>query len=55
VVAVGKTCPECKKGKIQRRSLKSGNHAGKPFHGCSTFPKCRYFAWPAETVDEASA
>ena len=54
VVAVGKTCPECKKGKIQLRSLKSGNNEGKPFHGCSAFPKCRYFAWPAETVDEAS-
>ena len=47
VVAVGKTCPDCKKGKVQLRSLKSGNNAGKPFHGCSTFPKCRYFAWPA--------
>lgn len=54
-VAVGKTCPDCKKGKIQLRSLKSGTNAGKPFHGCSTFPKCRYFAWPAETDDGVSA
>ena len=54
VVGVGTTCPECKKGKIQLRSLKSGNNAGKPFHGCSTFPKCRFFAWPAATTDEAS-
>ena len=55
VVAVGKTCPDCKKGKIQLRSLKSSKNAGKPFHGCSTFPKCRYFAWPADTTDEVSA
>jgi DNA topoisomerase-3 len=48
VAAVGETCPDCKKGKIQLRSLKSGKNAGKPFHGCSTFPKCRYFAWPVD-------
>jgi len=47
-VSVGQTCPECKKGKIQQRTLKNGKNAGKPFHGCSNFPKCRFFAWPEE-------
>ena len=54
-VSVGQTCPECKRGKVQQRSLKNGKNAGKPFHGCSRFPQCRYFAWPAETTDGASA
>lgn len=52
--AAGETCPDCKKGKIQLRSLKSGKNAGKPFHGWSTFPKCRYFAWPVETNSEST-
>jgi len=47
-VSVGQTCPECKKGKIQQRAMKNGKNAGKPFHGCSNFPKCRFFAWPEE-------
>jgi len=46
VVAVGQTCPECKKGKIQQRALRTGKNAGKPFLGCSNFPKCRHFSWP---------
>ncbi len=45
-VSAGQTCPECKKGKIQQRTLKNGKNAGKPFYGCSNFPKCRFFAWP---------
>lgn len=49
---VGATCPDCKKGKIQMRHLKTGNNAGKPFLGCSKFPTCRFFAWPQpETAD----
>lgn len=55
VVAVGQTCPMCKKGKIQQRVLKNGENAGKPFHGCSNFPKCRYFAWSEKVEARASA
>jgi DNA topoisomerase-3 len=51
-VSVGQTCPECKKGKIQQRALKNGKNAGKPFHGCSNFPKCRFFAWREEHANE---
>ena len=49
-VSAGDSCPDCKKGKIQLRSLKNGKNAGKPFHGCSDFPKCRFFAWPEMPV-----
>ncbi|WP_165787148.1 DNA topoisomerase III [Pseudohalioglobus lutimaris] len=54
-VTVGETCPDCQKGKIQLRSLKSGKSAGKPFHGCSNFPKCRFFAWPQESAEREMA
>jgi len=42
---VGDTCPECKKGKLVLRSIKSGKNEGKSFIGCTGYPKCRYFAW----------
>lgn len=35
------TCPRCGSPLITRIG-RSGANAGKPFHGCSTFPKCRY-------------
>lgn len=54
-VSVGQTCPECKKGKIQQRTLKNGKNAGKNFHGCSNFPKCRFFAWPKESTQKETA
>ncbi|MEO0436617.1 MAG: DNA topoisomerase 3 [Pseudomonadota bacterium] len=38
-VGVGDKCPDCSKGKIQQRSLKNEDNAGKPFLGCSTFPR----------------
>ncbi len=42
---IGDTCPECKKGKLVLRSIKSGKNEGKPFIGCTKYPTCRYFAW----------
>ena len=42
---VGDTCPECKKGKLVLRSIKSGKNEGKSFLGCTGYPKCRYFSW----------
>ena len=42
---VGDTCPECKRGKLVLRSIKNGRNEGKPFTGCTGYPKCRYFAW----------
>ncbi len=35
------TCPKCGSELIQR-TAKSGTNAGKPFYGCSSFPKCRF-------------
>ena len=35
------TCPKCG-GALVQRSARSGPNAGKPFLGCSTFPKCRF-------------
>jgi len=45
IARVGDTCPECKKGKLVLRSIKNGKNEGKPFTGCTGYPKCRYFAW----------
>ncbi len=42
---VGETCPECKKGKLVHRSIKNGENQGKPFLGCTGYPKCSYFSW----------
>lgn len=35
------TCPRCGNA-LTLRTTNRGAHAGKPFYGCSTFPKCRY-------------
>lgn len=53
-VSLEQTCPDCKEGKIQQRNLKNGKNAGKAFHGCSNFPKCRFFAWPHKAQNKAS-
>jgi DNA topoisomerase-3 len=39
-VAVGDACPQCKKGKLQRKPLKD-----KFFLGCNNYPSCRFFQW----------
>lgn len=41
----GDSCPECKSGKLVQRSVRSGKNEGKPFIGCTQFPKCKYFSW----------
>lgn len=35
------TCSKCG-AKLVQRTAKSGPHAGKPFYGCSSYPKCRH-------------
>ena len=35
------TSPKCG-GALVQRSARSGPNAGKPFLGCSAFPKCRF-------------
>lgn len=37
------TCPNCGAALVQRVA-KSGANAGRPFLGCSNFPKCRHMA-----------
>ncbi len=41
----GSTCPKCSKGTLVLRTLKKGKNEGKPFLGCSNFPKCDFFSW----------
>ena len=50
---VGEKCPECKKGTIQLKALKTGKNKGTPFKGCTNFPQCKYFAWPEHDQTEA--
>lgn len=50
---VGEKCPECKKGTIQLKALKTGKNKGTPFKGCTNFPRCKYFAWPEHDQTEA--
>lgn len=52
---VGEKCPDCKKGVIQIRALKTGKNPGKSFKGCTGFPSCKYFAWPDAHQQEGSA
>lgn len=39
--ATGMKCPNCSEGLIVERQTK----AGKPFFGCSRFPRCRFASW----------
>lgn len=38
-------CPQCASS-MKVRTAKSGEHAGKKFWGCSTYPKCRGIVSP---------
>ncbi|MBU0982006.1 type I DNA topoisomerase [Patescibacteria group bacterium] len=42
VTKVGVNCPECRAGELVERHTKRG---GKPFYGCSRFPKCKFAIW----------
>ena len=44
------TCPKCGSPLVQR-TAKSGLNAGKPFLGCSGYPKCRHTAPYNEPLD----
>ena len=44
--AGGKTCPKCGQGKMMKREIKNGPHAGKSFLGCSNYPNCKHSEWP---------
>ncbi len=44
-MVVGEKCPQCAKGNLLLRTLKSGKNVGKEFVGCSGFPNCKAFAW----------
>jgi len=43
---IGEACPQCRSGHLVQRTVKNGKNAGKPFVGCTAYPKCNYFAWP---------
>ena len=43
----GSPCPQCKSGNLVQRTVKNGKNAGKPFVGCTDYPKCNYFSWPS--------
>lgn len=53
-VKAGDKCPECKKGTIQLKTIKTGKNIGKSFRGCTEFPNCKYFAWPDANREKAS-
>ena len=40
-------CPDCGKPLVEKMS-----RYGKPFVGCSNYPKCRYIQKKAKTEDE---
>ena len=42
---IGDPCPQCQSGLLVQRTVKNGKNAGKPFVGCTTYPKCNYFSW----------
>ena len=43
----GSTCPQCRSGTLIQRFTKGGKTEGKPFIGCTRFPECKFFSWPA--------
>ena len=40
-------CPLCKSGSLVQRTVKKGKNAGQPFIGCTSYPTCKHFSWPA--------
>lgn len=46
-------CPECKEGKIVKRTTRRG----KPFWGCTRYPKCKFATWddPTASTTEKAA
>ena len=44
----GEICPSCQTGQLVQRTVKNGKNTGKPFIGCTNFPKCNYFSWPGQ-------
>lgn len=44
-LVVGEKCPQCSRGNLLLRNIKSGKNVGKEFIGCSAFPNCKAFAW----------
>ncbi len=47
--AAGSKCPQCSTGKLLQRELRTGHNAGKPFIGCTNYPRCTFFSWPASS------
>ena len=43
----GDECPKCGKGSLVSREIRKGRNAGRPFLGCSGYPRCDFFAWDA--------
>jgi DNA topoisomerase-1 len=41
----GAACPKCQSGSLVKRTLKRGRNEGKPFLGCSNYPRCDFFSW----------
>ena len=39
--AKNKTCPRCE-APLRKRTVRNGANAGKPFWGCSTYPRCAF-------------
>ena len=44
-LVVGQRCPLCSTGMLSLKTIKTGSNLGKPFIGCSNYPKCRAFSW----------
>ncbi len=49
---IGIKCPECGKGELVERHTRRG---GKPFYGCSKYPKCKFAVWEKPTSSEHAA
>ena len=45
---IGDACPQCQSGALVQRFTKGGKNEGKPFIGCTRFPKCKFFSWPSK-------
>ncbi|MCP5074868.1 MAG: hypothetical protein GY947_16460, partial [Rhodobacteraceae bacterium] len=37
-----------------QRELRTGHNAGKPFIGCTNYPRCTFFSWPNNPKQNAS-
>lgn len=47
----GEQCPKCQKGTLVTREVRQGEHKGKKYLSCTSYPSCNHSQWPQARVE----